>query len=119
MHVSLLPHSTAAFPENWAGRLPHLVSFEACSAFTHVPACMLAGSPEVIRYIEASTDLLPPPPLDYFRLERPVAGWDLHPLDVDAFSRRTGFRTLRGRRREAFGGSDRFVPAPVRAIPLV
>ncbi len=26
--------------------------FEACSAFTHVTACTLAGSPKVIRYIE-------------------------------------------------------------------
>ena len=28
---------------------------------------------------------------DCYRLERPVAGWDLHPLEVDAFARRTVF----------------------------
>jgi len=28
---------------------------------------------------------------DCFRLERPVAGWDLHPLEIDAFARRTIF----------------------------
>jgi len=28
---------------------------------------------------------------DCFRLERPVAGWDLHPLEVDALARRTVF----------------------------
>ena len=28
---------------------------------------------------------------DCFRLERPVAGWDLHPLEVAAFARRTIF----------------------------
>jgi hypothetical protein len=29
---------------------------------------------------------------DCYRLEPPVAGWELHPLDVDAFARRTVFR---------------------------
>jgi len=33
------------------GRLPHLATFEAFSAFTRVSACMFAGSPEVTRYI--------------------------------------------------------------------
>jgi hypothetical protein len=56
--VSLLPHSTAAFPGKLTGRLPHLVSFEACSAFTHVSACMLAGSPVVIRYIRGFDGLV-------------------------------------------------------------
>jgi hypothetical protein len=49
--MSLLPHSTAAFPGKLTGRLPHLVTFEACSAFTRVSACMFAGSPELTRYI--------------------------------------------------------------------
>ena len=58
VRVSLLPHSTAAFPGKLTGRLPHLVSFEACSAFTHVSACMLAGSPEVIRFIRGFGELV-------------------------------------------------------------
>ena len=58
MHMSLLPHSTTAFPGKLTGRLPHFVSFEACSAFTHVSACMLAGSPEVTRYIRGFDGLV-------------------------------------------------------------
>ncbi len=32
----------------------HIVLFEACSAFTHVPACMLAKSPEATLYTGGS-----------------------------------------------------------------
>jgi hypothetical protein len=37
--------------------------FEACSAFTHVTACPLARSPEVILSSKTPTASLPPPPL--------------------------------------------------------
>jgi len=63
--------------------------FEACSVFTHVTACTLAGSPEVIRYIEG---------FSYFvtSITAPIAsgwsditGWDSHPLENAALARRT------------------------------
>src|SRR6516162_11159047 len=63
-------------------------SCEACSAFTRVAACTLARSPIVtanrrlqpFRYLHDCSDR--------FRLER-IAGWASHPLESDAFSRRT------------------------------
>ena len=68
----------------------HVTLFEACSAFTHVPACMLAKPPRggplyrrlrQLRYLYYRSDC--------YRLERPVAGWELHPLRIGAFARRT------------------------------
>ena len=38
-------------PRNTAGSAPAIWSFEACSAFTHVSACMFAESPKAIRFI--------------------------------------------------------------------
>src|SRR5438034_7302781 len=43
--VAPLEPATAAFPVKRTGRLPHPLVFEACSAFTHVTACLLAESP--------------------------------------------------------------------------
>src|SRR5215475_6519881 len=66
-----------------------IVLFEACSAFTRVTACTLALSPYIVTAIRRLQ------PLRHlhscsgcFRLER-FAGWDLHPLESAAFSRRT------------------------------
>ena len=64
--------------------------FEACSAFTHVTACTLARPPEAtlytgvlvsLRYLHDRSDC--------YRLERPLAGWESHPLKIRAFPRRT------------------------------
>ena len=69
----------------------HITCFEACSAFTHVTACMLAGSPyatlchrSVSAKFVASSHRS-----DCFRLERPFAGWDSHPLESAVFARHT------------------------------
>ena len=65
-----------------------IVLFEACSAFTHVTACTLALSPirdthsEGFSYFVTSI-AAPAAPAGAF------AGWDLHPLESAAFSRRT------------------------------
>ena len=68
----------------------HITCFEACSAFTRVTACLLAESPDAtllhrrlrrIRYLLRRSDC--------YRLERPVAGWDLHPLETAVFARHT------------------------------
>jgi len=68
----------------------HVTLFEACSAFTRVTACTLAKSPggdplhrrlRRIRYLRRRSDC--------YRLERPVAGRELHPLKNRTFARRT------------------------------
>ena len=73
-----LPHVTA-------GSAPALVDFEACSAFTHVLAYLLAGSPERPFASKASAVSLPPRPLRLLRAGATVARWELHPLKNDAF----------------------------------
>jgi len=55
--------------------------FEACSAFTRVTACMLAESSyddPFHRRLRRFRCL--PRRSDCYRLERPLAGWELHPL---------------------------------------
>src|SRR4051812_6802408 len=68
----------------------HIALFEACSAFTRVSACTFAESPNGdplhrrlrwLRLLHHRSDC--------YRPERPVAGWDSHPLKIAAFSRRT------------------------------
>jgi hypothetical protein len=60
--------------------------FEACSAFTHVPACMVAKSPIVTRYtrvLQRICYLLRRP--GCFRPSDRLAGWDSHPLKIADF----------------------------------
>src|SRR5258708_9331968 len=65
-----------------------IVLFEACSAFTRVTGCTLALSPFVTRIPKASASSLPPWLLRLLPAGA-VAGWDLHPLENAALSRRT------------------------------
>jgi len=62
-----------------------LLDAQVCSAFTHVTACTLVGSPEVIRCIEGFshfvTSMTAPTTCGWSIL----AGWDLHPLESAAF----------------------------------
>jgi hypothetical protein len=85
---SILP-TTAAFPQPLAGSAPASCLFEACSAFTHVTACMLAESPKRPFPPKASTILLPPSPLRLLPAGTTVAGRELHPLKMHDFARRT------------------------------
>ena len=56
---------------------------------------MLAKSPQVTRYIEVlQRHCYLRRRSDCYRLERPVAGWDSHPLKIDAFARHTRKYTL-------------------------
>src|SRR5436309_5400180 len=69
----------------------HIRVFEACSAFTRVTACMRAELPNATllhRSVSARFVTSSHRP-DCFRLERPVAGWDSHPLEIAVFSRHT------------------------------
>ena len=49
-------------PRNTAGSAPAIWSFEACSAFTHVSACMFAESPKAIRFIRGFDGFVTSPP---------------------------------------------------------
>jgi len=67
--------------------------FEACSAFTHVPACMVAKSPKVTRYtrvLQRICYLLRRP--GCFRPSDRLAGWDSHPLEIADFHGILDFR---------------------------
>jgi len=85
--IALLPRRRRPSPKDT--RVGALITlFEACSAFTHVTACLLAESPcdpllrglRRLRYLHRR--------LDCYRLERSVAGWVSHPLKLRAFPRR-------------------------------
>ena len=67
----------------------HIVLFEACSAFTRVAACTLARSPYFVTRYPKASDISSPPCLLRLLPAEAVAGWDLHPLESAAFSRRT------------------------------
>ena len=74
--------ATPAFPALTPGRLLQTSCFGACSAFTHVTACMLAKSPKVTLY----TGVLQPlrylrDRSDCYRLERPSCRAGIAPAD--------------------------------------
>ena len=63
------------------------VLFEACSAFTHVSACIVAKSPIVTRYQSTSTHVVTSVRRpDCFRPSDRLAGWDSHPLKIADFT---------------------------------
>ncbi len=65
------------------------VLFEDCSAFTHVTACTLAGSPKAIRYIEGFSYFVTSITAPIASGWSEIAGWGSHPLENAALSRRT------------------------------
>ena len=115
----------------------HIVLFEACSAFTRVAACTLARSPYFVTRYPKASDISSPPCLLRLLPAGAVAGWDLHPLESAAFSRRTPiavfvrrvgfsrkptFRAVLRRRERAYAGHwrclYRFVKADTRKGPI-
>src|SRR5581483_7384629 len=89
--IGLLPGQRRQRPSpNVRGVGSRINHFEACSAFTRVTACLLAGLLIQPFASEASAVSLPPPPLRLLLAGATVARWDLHPLKNDAFARRTG-----------------------------
>jgi hypothetical protein len=72
-----------------------IVGFEACSAFTHVTACMLAESPMRPSTPKASAASLPPPLLRLLPSgANQFPGGISLPLRISAFSRRTPITRL-------------------------
>ncbi len=76
-------------PLNSAGSASAFVLFEACSAFTHVSACMVAKPPKVARYQSTSIDLLPPQSLWLLPAERPIGRVGFAPTGNRRLSRHT------------------------------
>jgi hypothetical protein len=84
--LSLSRPTATAFPLNQQGRLPPQVIFEACSAFTHVSACLLARSPKVTFTQSTSTHVVTSLRRSgCFRPSDRLAGWDSHPLEIADF----------------------------------
>ena len=57
------------------------VLFEACSAFTHVTACTLAGSPKATPYIGGFSYFVTSITAPIASGRSDLAGWDFHPLE--------------------------------------
>jgi hypothetical protein len=66
-----------------------IVLFEACSAFNRVTAYTLALSPYFVTRFPKASAISSPPQLLRLLPAGAVAGWDLHPLESAALSRRT------------------------------
>ena len=69
--------------------------FEACSAFTRVTACTLAQPPNRGSLYPKASDISSPPCLLRLLPAGAFAGWDSHPLENAALSRRTPSAVLR------------------------
>src|SRR5271166_2165852 len=67
----------------------HIVFFEACPAFTHVAACTLALSPIRDTLSEGFSHFVTSMTAPVASGWSDFAGWDLHPLESAALSRRT------------------------------
>ena len=92
--LSLSRPNGIGLPRNSGGSASATCLFEACSAFTHVSACMFARSPKVTfaRVLQRIRRLLRRP--GCFRPSDRLAGWDSHPLEIADFSRHTELMTL-------------------------
>ncbi len=93
-YSSLTP-SRVSLPRKGHRVALHIVLFEACSAFTRVAACTLARSPYFVTRYPKASDISSPPCLLRLLPAGAVAGWDSHPLESAAFSRRTPILKLR------------------------
>jgi hypothetical protein len=87
--LSLLSSSDGGLPDPIIRSASASGVFEACSAFTRVPACVLARSPKVSlsegfdRFVTSTTAPAATDWSDQF------VGWELHPLRIGALARRT------------------------------
>jgi hypothetical protein len=79
--------SGIGLPLNSGGSASAIVLFEACSAFTHVSACLFARSPKVTFTQSTSTHVVTSLRRSgCFRPSDRLAGWDSHPLEIADFT---------------------------------
>ena len=84
-----LPASDISLPRKGSRVGLCIVLFEACSAFTRVAACTLALSPIRDTLIEGFSHFVTSMTAPIASGWSEFAGWDLHPLESAALSRRT------------------------------
>jgi len=91
--------SDIGLPHMSDGSAPTSSFFEACSAFTHVTACLLATSPSDVfsRRLRRFCHLHRRS--DSYRLERPSCRMGIAPIEEPNLSRRTDMHCLAVRRR--------------------
>ena len=92
-------------------------SCEACSAFTRVAACTLARSPYFVTRYPRASNISSPPCLPRLLPAGAVAGWDLHPLESAAFSRRTPLADIEAGRSLARSLIDTFAGIQPAVVP--
>src|SRR5262249_15271477 len=98
-----------SLPRFHGGSAPALGVSRPAQRSLHVTACLLAESLNdplhrglrLFRYLRSR--------FGCYRLERPVAGWELHPLKIRAFARRT--------RKWALPRTSRTLPPPRPRVP--
>jgi hypothetical protein len=90
--------------------------FEACSAFTHVTACTLAGSSKMTLYIRGFSHFVTSMTAPIASGWSKIAGRESHPLENAAFARRTPIPAVR--KSLLNGGFVLFSDPPVIERPL-
>ena len=117
--------SLRSLPQRWqpspcVSRVGFRVNlFEACSAFTHVTACMFAKSLSGPSTPKASAVSLPPRLLRLLPAGATITGRASHPLKDRAFARRTNplISYDASDRRIAVGGGEITAPLPIWNLP--
>jgi hypothetical protein len=71
-----------------------IVTFEACSGFTHVTARWIAQPPKATFVTRLQPPGCPTEPLVSFQTNRQLSGWNLPPLIVRAFGAHGQIQTL-------------------------
>src|SRR5271167_3803277 len=88
-YSSLVSPSRISLPRKGCRVGLHIDLFEDCSAFTRVAARTLALSPIVTRYTEGFSHFVTSMTAPVASGWSDLAGWDSHPLESAALSRRT------------------------------
>jgi hypothetical protein len=70
-----------------------IVTFEACSDFTHVTARRIAQPPKAAFVTRLQPGQLPAEPLVSYQINRQLSGWNLPPLVIRAFGAHCQKRT--------------------------
>jgi hypothetical protein len=83
-----------------------VVTFEACSGFTHVTARQIAQPPRRPSSRGSSPAGYPAKPLVSFRINRQLSGWNLPPLMIRAFGAHGQKATFGGRNFPSHGRSS-------------
>src|SRR5271167_2406292 len=93
-YSSLVSPSRISLPRKGCRVGLHIDLFEDCSAFTRVAARTLALSPIVTRYTEGFSHFVTSMTAPVASGWSDLAGWDSHPLESAALSRRTPFAVI-------------------------